>query len=91
MKTSFRYKETIVTIICDDEGLLKAPSYVSAFGIDGSPMLVGCLFVVKFDGADDVTSLTQDELDYVGGYIMDGITTKGGYLSKTKFLTGVGY
>ena len=55
-------------IICDDEGLLKAPSFVSAFYTSGEPALVGSLFVCKFDGADDVTSLTEEELDYVDNY-----------------------
>ena len=52
-------------IICDDEGLLKAHPHVSAISSDGQPMLVGNLFVVKFDGQDDVRSLTEGEQAHV--------------------------
>lgn len=52
-------------IICDDEALLKAPTFVSAYDRNDTPALFGSLFVCKFDGRDDVTSLSEEELDYV--------------------------
>lgn len=52
-------------IVCDDEGLLKAHPRVSAISKDGQPMLVGNLFIVKFDGQDDVRSLTEEEQAHV--------------------------
>lgn len=59
-------------IICDDEGLFKDPLYISATDRDGSPALVGSILVVKFDGKDDVTSLTEEELDFVDFYSETG-------------------
>lgn len=55
-------------IICDDEALFKENILVSAIYANGEPALVGSLFVCKFDGRDDVTSLTPEELDYVDSY-----------------------
>lgn len=51
-------------IICDDEALCKANAIPTAFGKDG-PMLFNDLFVVKFDGHDDVRSLTPEEASAV--------------------------
>lgn len=78
-------------IICDDEALLKAPPFVSAYDIDGSPMLVGPLFVVKFDGEEDVTSLTQDELDYVDLHRETGWTIIDGKIHVARVLHGLAY
>lgn len=50
-------------IICDEEGLLKDKAIVSAFSIDGDPMLVGNLFVVAYEGMGELRSLTDDEID----------------------------
>jgi len=53
-------------IICDDEALLVAkdpqPSAVSPLG---EIMLCGKLFVVQFDGEEDVQSLTDEEIMHV--------------------------
>lgn len=81
----------VFTIICDDEGLLKAPAYVSAVGSDGSPMLVGPLFVVKFDGVDDVTSLSDEELDYVDAHRESGWGIVDGQVHVSRFLVGLDY
>lgn len=78
-------------IICDDEGLLKAPSFVSAYDCDGSPMLAGPIFVVKFDGKEDVTSLTEEELDYVDFYRETGWTIVDGKVHVTRYLVGLDY
>lgn len=56
-------------IICDDEGLFKKPQKISAINNLGEPQLVGNLFVVKFDGKEDVTSLDDSECKYVMQYI----------------------
>ena len=52
-------------IICDDEGLLKDPQKISAIDVRWQPMLVGNLFIVKFDGVEDITSLSDDEVQHV--------------------------
>lgn len=52
-------------IVCDDEGLFKSPQKISAIDNFGTPRLVGNLFIVKFDERDDITSLDQDEIEYV--------------------------
>ena len=78
-------------IICDDEGLLKAPSFVSAYDCDGSPMLVGPIFVVKFDGKDDVTSLTEEELDYVDCRTESGWNIIDGLIHVARVLHGLDY
>lgn len=78
-------------IICDDEGLLKENNVVSAFDRDGSPMLVGALFVVKFDGKEDVTSLTEEELDYVDFHIETGWTILNNKIHVARVLSGLDY
>lgn len=78
-------------IIADDEGLLKAPSFVSAYDIDGNPMLVGPIFVVKFDGKEDVTSLTEEELDYVDLHRETGWSILDGEIHVTRALHGLDY
>lgn len=52
-------------IVCDDEGLLKDPQKISAIDIMCQPMLVGNLFIVKFDGIEDIKSLNDDEINHV--------------------------
>lgn len=56
-------------IICDDEALLKDNPKISAIDSDGNPMLCGNLFIVKFDGVDDVTSLDGNDVAFLSGYI----------------------
>lgn len=52
-------------VICDDEGLLKNDIKVSAIAPSGEVMLVGNLFIVNSDGADDVESLTDEECQHI--------------------------
>lgn len=52
-------------IICDDEGMLYPNAVPSAFHRLSSVELVGNLFIVKFDGEEDVESLTDDEVAHV--------------------------
>ena len=54
------------SIVCDDEGLLKAPIRISAISPRFEPMLVGSLFVVSCDyETGELESLTEAELQYV--------------------------
>lgn len=59
----------LFSIVCDDDALLK-PSLLGAIDKDGHPMLYGNLFVVKFDGVDDVMSLNDNEIDYILQHIV---------------------
>jgi hypothetical protein len=52
-------------IICDDEALLKAFIKPSAVDKDNHPMLFGNLFVVNFNGKDDVCSLREGQIEHV--------------------------
>ena len=77
-------------IICDDEGLLTADQWLSAIDDLGSPMLVGPLFVVQFDGMDDVTDLTDEEIAYVLRHVTrDAMTTA--HPEPHPLLTAVSY
>lgn len=79
-------------IICDDEGLLKDPVFISARGNGDCIMLVGPIFVVKFDGKDDVTSLSAEELDFVDLHSESGWFFKtDGSVHVARTLYGVGY
>lgn len=78
-------------IICDDEGLLKDDTFVSAYSSGGSPMLVGPIFVVKFDGKEDVTSLTEEELDYIEDYVETGWAILDGGVHVARVLVGLDY
>lgn len=51
-------------IICDDEGTFREDCRVSARN-GNEIMLVGNLFVVAFDGNEDIRGLTPDEADHV--------------------------
>lgn len=79
------------TIICDDEGLLKENPVVSAYDPMGNPALVGPIFVVKFDGKDDVRSLTEEELDDVDLYRETLWGHVGGNVRVYRALFGVEY
>ena len=52
-------------IICDDEALLKADPVPAAVDRQGRVVLYNRLFIVSFDGVDDVRSLTDDEIQHV--------------------------
>ena len=80
------------TFICDDEGLLKSPAYVSALNRHDEPALVGPIFAVKFDGREDVTSLTAKDIDYLDNHIETGWTiTREGKPLVARVLTGLEY
>ena len=52
-------------IICDDEALFKADPIVTMLDLDKQPMLFGNLFIVKFDGKEDETSITEADVDRI--------------------------
>lgn len=52
-------------IIVDDEGALKTRPIISAVDSYGNPALVGNLFIVKFNGIDNITSLSEQDIGYI--------------------------
>ena len=77
-------------IICDDEALLKAPTYASALDSDGHPALFNSLFVVKFDGRDDVTDLDDEDINNVGNHLTAVMVMMGDFITYN-LLEGVDY
>lgn len=64
-------------IVCDDEGLLKAPTKISAIDNMGHPMLVGNLFIVGgTDHEGNLISLDQTEAAYILGKVQKMGTRK---------------
>lgn len=78
-------------IICDDEALLKAPAYASALDSNGHPALVNALFVVKFDGRDDVTDLDDEDINNVGNHLTAVMTMLDDDIISYCLLEGVDY
>ena len=78
-------------IICDDEALLKAPTYTSALDSDGHPALFNALFVVKFDGRDDVTDLDDEDINNVGNHLTGVVVSIGDDFAYYNLLEGVDY
>ena len=78
-------------IVCDDEGLLKSNPIISAYDTNDAPMLVGPIFVVKFNGKDDVISLTEEDLDYVASYVKTCWAIIGDGANITQVLTELDY
>lgn len=56
-------------IVLDDEGALRARPIISAVDTYGNPALVGNLFIVKFNGEDDITSLTKQDINFINSKI----------------------
>lgn len=52
-------------IICDDEGAITGDPVPSGISKGNTIELYGNLFIVKFDGVEDVESLTEDEQQHV--------------------------
>lgn len=52
-------------IVCDDEGLFKDSPRISAINDMGGVMFVGNLFIVRFNGEDDIESLTDADVTYI--------------------------
>lgn len=82
--------EKYFTIVCDDEGLLKAAPCISAVSILGEPMLVGSLFIADFDpGAGEMASLSDKELNYVLDHIIFAVSSH--RIAPFPLLCQVGY
>ena len=63
--------EKYFTIVCDDEGLLKATPCVSAVSDLCEPMLVGNLFITDFDhDTGELAPLSEQDLEYVLDHII---------------------
>lgn len=63
--------EKYFTIVCDDEGLLKASPCISAVSDLCEPMLVGNLLITDFNhDTGDLASLSEHELEYVLDHII---------------------
>ena len=75
-------------IICDDEGLFKDITYPSAIDMDGSVVLVGAIFVVKFDGTDDWTSIDDADVEHLRDNLRSVFTVDGHYM---RVLSNVAY
>lgn len=78
-------------IICDDEALLKEGTVASALDRHGRPMLFGPIFVVKFDGAQDETDLTQGEQELVLSNVRNSVIIHDRGCSLIKVLYDVCY
>lgn len=57
-------------IICDDEAALVDSPMPSAASPLGEVMLYGNLFVVRFDGAEDVESLTDEDVVHISNNLL---------------------
>lgn len=69
--------EKYFTIVCDDEGLLKAAPRISAVSALCAPMLVGNLFITDFDhDTGDLASLSKQELEYVLDHIIFTVSSR---------------
>lgn len=65
------WRKKYFTIVCDDEGLLKATPCISAVSDLGEPMLVGSLFITDFDpSTGELVSLSNEELSYVLDHVI---------------------
>ena len=70
-------REKYFTIVCDDEGLLKASPCISAVSDLCEPMLVGSLLITDFDHkTGDLASLSEDELEYVLDHIIFTVSSR---------------
>lgn len=77
-------------IICDDEGLLVEQPVISAIDSDLNPALVGPLFVVQYDGPDEV-SLTDRDIMYVMAHIQSLPVRCAGGIKLYPMLTCIRY
>lgn len=59
-----------VIVVCDDEGLLKDDPIPAIIGISSETgrivdIIAGSVFLCKFDGVDDITSLSEKEIERI--------------------------
>ena len=76
-------------IICDDEGLLKDPHYISAIDHYGHPALVGAIFVVNYDGGEDVCDLSEQDVGNLDLHLVNLLDEKDGDIFAYRALHGV--
>lgn len=65
--------ERYYDIFCDDIGLFREDAVVSAIDDHDNPMLVGNLLIANHDADGNTTSLTDDDLNIIGGEILVGV------------------
>lgn len=78
-------------IVCDDEALLRDDPIPSAVSHGLDPVLYGALFVAKFDGVDDLTSLTDDDAEYIAEHRRGLSLVHDGELTPIAVLCHVSY
>lgn len=59
-------------IICDDEALLKENPIPSAIDWYNRPAMCGPIFVVNYDGGEDVTDLSPDDIANIRRHVGHG-------------------
>ncbi len=84
-----RYKKTF-EIVCDDEGLFRAPQKISAINNLGDAQIVGPIFIVGLTDLDgNLTSLTEHDVAYILSKVQNISTRK--YLNGYPMLTQCEY
>ena len=78
-------------IFCDDEGLLKNDSILSAVTSDGEPVLVGNLIFANHYREGNTTSLSDDDIAIILSHIKNAMTFRNGEPYFHKIVTGVDY
>lgn len=79
-----------VEIICDDEGTFVDHPKVSAIDFVGQPCLYGNLLVAGGEVIDgDLTELTEEEIEYIKGFIIE--VTTAFYKDPFKVIYGMSY
>lgn len=81
----------VFDIICDDEGALTDSPVPSGVAYSGEILLFGNLFVVAFDGVNDVRSLTDSEIQHVMRHLIQLRHYEGDKPRKYLALMGLGY
>lgn len=81
----------VFEIICDDEGLMVSNPIPSGVAYSGEILLYGNLFVVGFNGVNDVESLTDADARYVMRHLVELRHHDGKEFKKHLALMGVGY
>lgn len=78
-------------IFCDDEGLLKNDSILSAVTSDGEPALVGNLIFANHDCEGRTTSLSDDDIAIILSHIKNAATFRNDEPHFHKVVVGVDY
>lgn len=84
--TRRRVEDRYFEIICDDCGLLKSDSIVSALDNSHNVMLVGNLLIAGGDVIDgDLTSITDDDVKIIKKHIREMIDLRAGTVHPIVF------